>query len=84
MCTGTLAGAEVTDVGRATCVDGGTEVAFWMACSKMRANFWISWIWASPIWAKGGGMELVRALVRARVALTAASEEELCGTGQSW
>ena len=63
-CTGTLRGAEGTGIGRATRVDGGTEVACWLAWLKMRANFWMAWSWASPIWEKGDGMGLASVTVR--------------------
>ena len=38
VCTGTLDGAEESNAGRGTSVDGGEAVACWMAWSKMRAN----------------------------------------------
>ena len=84
VCTGTLGGAEETGSGRATSVDSGTEVVCWLAWLKMRDNFWIACIWASPIWGKGAGLGLASALVRALAALTVASAEEFLGTGQSW
>ena len=49
VCTGTLGGVEGTGTGRATIVDGGIELACCLAWSKMRANFWMAWSWASPI-----------------------------------
>ena len=84
MCTVTLRGAEGTGIGRATRVDGGTEVACWLAWLKMRANFWMAWSWASPIWAKRDCMGLTRSSVRVRAALTVASEEEFFGTVELW
>ena len=82
--TGTLGGAEGTGAGRATCVDGGTLVACWLAWSKIQANLLMAWIWASLIWAKGDGMGLVSASVRLLAALKEASAEEHLGTGQLW
>ena len=61
-----------------------TAVACWQVWSKMRANCWIAWSWASLIWVKGAGMGLESASVREQAALTAALAEELWGTGQSW
>ena len=84
VCTGTLGGAGGTGVGRATRVDGGTEVACWLAWPKMQANCWMAWSWASPIWEKGATMGLARTSARARAALTAVLAEELFGKGQSW
>ena len=84
MCTGTLGGAAGIGAGIASRVDGGTVMAYWLAWSKLWANCGISWIWASPIWAKGDGLGLASVSARARAALTVASAEEFLGTGQSW
>ena len=75
----TLGGAEGTGAGQATSMDGGTEVACWMLWSKIRANFWMAWSWASR-----AGMGVARVLARVQVELTASSAEELLRMGQSW
>ena len=43
VCTVTLGGAEGTGAGRATSVDGKTEVDFWLKWSKMWDDFWMMW-----------------------------------------
>ena len=81
MCTGNLVGVEGIGACLVSRVDDETTVDCWLAWSKMRSNFWIAWSWILPIWEKGVDMGLASALVRARAVLTAASAEELLGTG---
>ena len=63
--TDTLGGEAGIGAGLVSCVDGETLVAYWLEWSKMRDNCWIDWSWASPIWAKGAGLGLASALLRA-------------------
>ena len=53
-----------------------------MALSKILARSTMACCWASPNWEKGAaGAGLVRASVRARAAMMAASTEDVLGTG---
>ena len=73
-------GGIVLTAGRGGTLVGSAGLA--MALSKILARSTMACCWSSPNWEKGAeGAGLVRAFVRARAAIIAASAEDVLGTG---